>query len=55
MALVFIEKSMASIAQMAEHNAPQFKAVNGEQALLAFAAAIRETNSELFPAAGTKQ
>ena len=49
------EEAMISFAEMLEQSAVQFKARDGEQALLAFASAIRETNSEMFPAAGTKQ
>ena len=50
-----IEKATDQIAELAERTAIQFKALDGEQALLAFAAAIRKVNSEIWPVTGTKQ
>ena len=54
-AKAIIEKATDQIAELAERTAIQFKALDGERALLAFAAAIREINSEMFPTTGTKK
>ena len=52
MAKIALEQAMETIAGLAEKMAPESKILDGEQALIAFAAAMRSSNGKTWPIKG---
>lgn len=55
MAKIAIERATETLCMAAEQFAPSARDLNGEEALLAFARAIRITNSKVFEPEGALQ